>query len=235
MTPKLLEVQDIASATFALAMIALLATGVLMLAGTGWVARRWRLVVALGGVVALTGGVHLAIANDVWLATGKSSMIHRYVGWFITVPLQVAMMYFYVRVYARVRVGVFWRTLIASVLMVAARYMGEAGLMVPTLGFLLSLAFWLYILGEVFFGAMSHETQQRGSEAARLGFFWLRLIMTIGWAIFPLTYFIATFTGPVQMRYLMATYNLSDFVNVVAFVLTVLTAAMGEAERGSSA
>ena len=233
MTPKLLEVQDIASATFALAMIASLATGVLMLVGTGWVTRRWKLVVALGGVVALAAAAHLAIANDVWLATGKSTMIHRYVGWFITMPLQVVMMYFYVRGYARVPVGVFWRILVAAVLMVTARYMGEADLMLPTLGFLLSLALWLYILGECFFGAMSQGNLRHGSEAARRGFFWLRLIMTVGWAIFPLTYFIAAFTGPVQPRYLMTTYNLSDFINVVAFVLTVLTAALCEAEHGT--
>lgn len=233
MTPKLLEVHDVASATFALAAIALLVTSVLMLTGTGWVTRRWKLVVALGGVTALAGAAHLALVNDVWLATGKSTMIHRYVGWFITVPLQVVTMYFYVRGYARVPVGVFWRILVAAVLMVTARYMGEADLMLPTLGFLLSLAFWLYILGETFFGAMSQGNLRHGSEAARRGFFWLRLIMTIGWAIFPLTYFIATFTGPVQMRYLMTTYNLSDFVNVIAFALTVLTAAMSDTERGA--
>jgi sensory rhodopsin len=142
-------------------------------------------------------------------------------------------MYFYVRGYAPVPAGVFWRVLVAAVLMVTSRYMGEAGLMLPTLGFLLSLVFWLYILGECFFGAMSQGNLRLGSEAARRGFFWLRLIMTIGWAIFPLTYFIAAFTGPVQMRYLMTTYNLSDFINIIAFALTVLTAAMCEAERGS--
>ena len=234
MTPKLLDVQDIASASFALAMIALLATGVLMLAGTGWVARRWKLVVALGGVTALVGAAHLGIANDVWLATGKSSMIHRYVGWFITIPLQVVTLYFFVRVYARIPVGVFWRTFVAAVLLVTSRFMGEANLMLPMLGFLLSLAFWLYILGEAYFGAMSQGDLRHGSETARRGFFWLRLIMTLGWAILPLTYFVTTFTGPVQMRYVMTTYNLSDFINVAAFALTLLATAMGETDRANS-
>jgi sensory rhodopsin len=230
MITKLLDAQDIASATFALIMIAQLATGVLLLAGTAWVARRWKLVVALGGIASLAAAGHYLIATDVWLATGKMTMIHRYVGWFITMPVQVVMLYFYVRAYAHVPVGVFWRILVAAILMVTARFMGEANLMLPTLGFLLSLALWLYILGEAFFGWMGERNLRHGSEAAQRGFFWLRLIMTIGWAIYPLTYFIASFTGTVPMRYLVTTYNLSDFVNVIAFSLTILAAGMCEAE-----
>lgn len=234
MTVKLLDVQDIASGTFSLTIIALLATSVLMLAGTGWVAWRWKLVVTLGGVTALAAAAHLIVANEVWLATGNMTMIHRYVGWFVTVPLQVVMLYFYVSAYAQVPVGVFWRIAVAAILMVMARYMGEAQLMAPTLGFLLSLAFWLYILGEAFFGRMSERNLRHGSEAAQRGFFWLRLILTVGWAIYPLSYFIATFTGPVEMRYLVTTYNLSDFVNLIAFGLIVLTAAIREAEHRQS-
>lgn len=211
-------------------MIGLLATSVLMLVGSAWVSRRWKLVVALGGITALAGAAHYFIANGVWLANGDMTMIHRYVGWFITMPLQVVMLYFYIRAFTQVPVGVFWRILVASILMVTARFMGEAGLMLPTLGFLLSLALWLYILGEAFFGRMSDGNLRYGSEAAQRGFFWLRLIMTIGWAIYPLAYFIASFTGTVQIRYLVTTYNLADFINVIAFDLTILSAGLREAE-----
>jgi len=233
MIVKLLEVHDVASGTFALVLIGMLAATLLLLVGSAWVPRRWKLTVALSGIVTLASAAHYAIANDIWLETGQMTMIHRYVGWFVTVPLQVVILYFFVRSYAQVPVGVFWRLLVAAVLYVAARYMGEANLMYPTLGFLISLALWLYILGEAFFGKLAERTIRHGSEHARRGFFWLRLIMTIGWAVYPLAYFIAAFTGPVEMRYLVTTYNLADFVNVIAFGLTILSVGLREASTSN--
>ncbi len=228
MIVKLLGAQDIASGTFVLLMIATLAAAVLLLAGTAWVSRRWKLSVALAGVVMLISAAHYMMATDVWLSTGQMTMIHRYIGWFLTLPLQVVLVYFFVRAYAAVPVGVFWRLLVAAVLLVLSRFMGETQLMHPTLGFLISLAMWLYILGEVYFGKLSERTVRYGSEAAQQGYFWLRLIMTIGWAVYPLCFFIGAFTGPVEVRYLLTTYNLADLVNQIAFGLTILTVGMKE-------
>ena len=233
MIVKLLGAQDIASGTFVLLMIATLAAAVLLLAGTAWVSRRWKLPVALAGVVMLISAAHYMMATDVWLSTGQMTMIHRYIGWFLTLPLQVVLVYFFVRAYAAVPVGVFWRLLVAAVLLVLSRFMGETQLMHPTLGFLISLAMWLYILGEVYFGKLSERTVRYGSEAVQQGYFWLRLIMTIGWAVYPLCFFIGAFTGPVEVRYLLTTYNLADLVNQIAFGLTILTVGMKEASASN--
>ena len=233
MIVKLLAAQDIASGTFVLLMLATFAATVLLLAGTAWVPRRWKLPIALVGIAALISAAHYMMATDVWLATGQLTMIHRYVGWFLTLPLQVVAVYFFVRAFAPVPVGVFWRLLVAAVLLVLSRFMGETQLMHPTLGFLISLAMWLYILGEVFFGKLSERTARHGSEAVQQGYFWLRLIMTIGWAIYPLCFFIGAFTGPTELRYLHITYNLADLVNQVAFGLTFLAVGMREAGTAS--
>lgn len=233
MIVKLLGAQDIASGTFVLLTIATLSATVLLLAGTGWVSRRWKLTVAMAGIVMLASAVHYMLATDVWLSTGEMTMIHRYIGWFITQPLQVVILYFFVRSYASVSVAVFWRLLVAAILLVLSRFMGEAQLMHPTLGFLISLAMWLYILGEAFFGKLSERTAHDGSEAAQQGFFWLRLIMTIGWAVYPLCFFIAAFAGPVNARYLLTTYNLADLVNQIAFCLAILTVGMKEANASN--
>jgi len=226
MVVKLLQAQDIASGSFALILLAMLASAVLLLAGTAWVPRKWKLAVALCGITTLVSAAHYLMANDVWLATGQLTVIHRYVGWFLTVPLQVVTLYFFVGAFATLPLGLFWRLLVAAVLMVLARFMGEAGLMHPTLGFLLGLALWLYILGEAFFGRMSERTAKDGSASAQRGYFWIRLIVTIGWAVYPLCYFIAAFSGGVEVRKLIVTYNLADFVNQIAFALAVLTVAM---------
>lgn len=225
---RLIEVQDITSGTFVLIMIGTFATTVLLLAAIAWVPRNWKLPLALSGIVTLISAAHYLIATNVWLATNQITMIYRYFGWFLTVPLQVVTLYFFVRAIGPVPIGIFWRLLVASVLMVLARYMGEAGLMHPALAFLIFLATWLYILGEAFFGSMSERVLQAESDPVRRGYFWLRLIVTIGWGLYPLCYFIANFTGDVEIRYLMVTYNLADFVNQIAFGLTILAVGLKE-------
>jgi bacteriorhodopsin len=225
---KLLEAQDVAGGSFALITIAMLAATVLLLAGTAWVPRKWKLPVALSGIATLASLAHYHAAGSAWLATGDMTVIHRYVGWFVTTPVQVVTMYFFVCAVAAVPVGVFWRMLVAAILMVLARYMGEADWMYPTLGFLIALATWLYILGEIFFGAMSERIANHASRPVQRGYFWLRLILTIGWAVYPLCYFIASFAGGVEARDFIVTYNLADFVNVIAFGLIVLAVGVRE-------
>jgi bacteriorhodopsin len=225
---KLIGMQDITSGTFALIMIASLATAVLLLSGTAWVPRKWKLPLALSGIVALASAVHYLIAATVWLATEQMTMIYRYIGWFLTVPLQVVTVYFYARALGPLPIGIFWRLLVAAILMELARFMGEADLMHKALGFLIGLVTWLYILGEAYFGWMSKRVLQDGSNSVRRGFFWLRLIITLGWGIYPLCYFIDSYTGDVGIRYLMVTYNLADFVNQIAFGLIILAVGMKE-------
>jgi bacteriorhodopsin len=228
MVNKLIGMQDIASGTFALIMIATLAAAVLLLAGTAWVPRKWKVPLALSGIAALASAVHYLFAINVWLATNQMTMIYRYIGWFLTVPLQVVTLYFLARAVGPVPVGIFWRMLVAAVLMVLARFMGEADLMHSALGFLIGLVTWLYIIGEVFFGTMSKRISQEGSDSVRRGYFWMRLIITIGWGIYPLCYFIASYSGDAEIRYLMVTYNLADFVNLIAFGLIILAVGMKE-------
>jgi len=225
---KLLDAQDFAGGSFAMITIAMLGATVLLLAGTGWVSRRWKLALALAGVVTLISGLDYIGTANVWIETGQMTIIHRYVGWALTMPLQVVTLYFYARAVAHVPVGIFWRTLVAAIMMVLARYMGEANLMHPALGFLIALALWLYILGEAYFGAMSETMAASGSDTAHRGYFWLRLIMTIGWAVYPLCYFIATFSRNVGPADLIVTYNLADLVNEIAFGLIILAVGMRE-------
>lgn len=222
---KLLGAQDVAGGSYALLLIATLVTTVLLLFGTAWASRRWKVAVALCAVTTLAAALHYALAAGIWFETGKTTIAYRYLGWFITMPLQVVVLYFFVAAISPLPLGLFWRLLVAAVVMVLARYMGEAGLIYPTLGFLIGLALWLYILGEAFFGRMAEGCQRDGDASVRRGYFWLRLIIALGWAIYPLCYFISAFTSGVDARPLAITYNLADLVNLVAFALAVLTIA----------
>jgi bacteriorhodopsin len=94
------------------------------------------------------------------------------------------------------------------------------------LAFLISLAFWLFILGELFFGQMEEAVSKSTAASTKRGYFWLRLIVTIGWAIYPLGSFIISFGAYTDTGGLSVAYNLAAFVNLMAFGLAILTTAM---------
>ena len=226
MSIKLLAATDVASGTFSLLLLLTLASTVLLLLGTGWVTRKWKLPLTMAGLVMGVSALHYFEAGEVWRASQQMPAIYRYVAWFVTMPLQVMVMYFFVNTMASLSAWLFWRLLVASVVMVLARYLGETNLMYPSLGFLIGLACWLYVLGEVFFGRMGEVSSKSSNMSVYRGYFWMRLIVSIGWAIYPLTYFVVAFSGGVGDGKLNIIYNLSDIVNQVAFCLTVLSASV---------
>ena len=227
MDAKVLQATDIAGGSFSLLLVASLAATVLLFLGTGWVERRWKLPVALAGLITLIATLHYYEARAVWLATGgQMPVILRYAAWLVAVPVQVATVYFFAAALGAVPVGLFWRLIVVAAGMVLARYMGETGFMNATLGFLIGIVGWLYILGEFFFGALATTVNKSDNEAAQTGMFWLRLIATVGWAIYPLCYFVAAFAGGADVAKLNIVYNLADLVNERTFALAVLTTAM---------
>jgi len=219
---------DVASATFLLMTAAMAATTVLLLTAGRWVSPRWRLPVALSGLVPLVGVLHYGLSSLVWLQAHDMPVVFRYADWMIAAPVQVLTLYFFIQAVSSTPTGLFWRLLIASVAMVLARYMGETDLLYPTLGFLIGLLLWLYLLGELYFGRMAEIAAQSASDPVRIGFFWLRLIVTIGWALYPLSFLIVRLGNGADVAKMSVIYNLADLINQVAFVLAVLAAAIND-------
>ena len=60
----------------------------------------------------------------------------------------------------------------------------------------------------------------------RRGYFWLRLIVTIGWAIYPLGNFLTAFAGLPDDGSLSVAYNVADILNRMAFGVAVLATAV---------
>lgn len=220
----LFQSSDLVSASFGIATVATLAAAALTLLGLSWVSDRWRVPVALSGVALLASGLHYLDASQIWFATGKMTAAPRYVGWFVVHPMQIAAIYFLARIAGSVPVGVFWRTVAAALLMVLSRFFGDAQIFNPTLGVLLGVAFWLYILGELYFGAMS-EVVRKSSRPMRLGYFWIRLIFTIGWAIYPILQFVDLVIGTGHDRPIIVLYTVADIVNLITPSLIVLAIA----------
>jgi bacteriorhodopsin len=57
-------------------------------------------------------------------------------------------------------------------------------------------------------------------------FFSNRLIITIGWAIYPMGYFIEHLGGGIDSNSVNIIYNLADFLNKIVFGLIIYKAAI---------
>jgi len=223
---KTLQPTDIVGATFWLISIAMVAATAFFFLERRRVAARWQPSVTVAGVVTLVSAIHYFYLREMWVTTGSVSTVFRFVDWQLTVPLQTISFYLVLMAIATVPAALFWRLLVASAVMVGAAYLGAAGYMSPTLGFLISAAGGLYILGEVYLGEASKINSNSGNHVIQSAFNALRLIATIGWAIYPLGYFMEYLGGGVDLVSLNIIYNLADFLNKIAFGLVIYRAAV---------
>lgn len=216
------QTTDLTAASYSVALFGLAATTILLLMGTGWVDRKWRLPVSLCAIAALVGVPAAFEARNAWLAGGSVPVVYHYVGWAVSMPVQIMALYFLAGTAGRLGAGLFWRLIVVAELMVFVRYLGEAQYMHPTLAFLIGLVFWLYILGELYFGRMDDAVRASTGDYLRRGYFWLRLIVTIGWAIYPLGNFLTAFAGMTDDGSLSVAYNVADILNRMAFGVAIL-------------
>ena len=177
--------------------------------------------------------IHYFYMRGVWIDTGSSPTVFRYVDWLLTVPLQIVEFYLILAAIAVVSISVFWRLLIASVVMLVAGYIGEVSAMGDGgslwSGFWIGMVAWLYIIWEVFKGEASQISASKGTAASKKAFNALRLIVTVGWAIYPIGYYLG-YTGSADASTLNIVYNLADFVNKIAFGVVIWAAATSGAK-----
>jgi len=137
----------------------------------GNVAAGWRTSVIVAGLVTGIAFIHYMYMREVWVATGDSPTVYRYIDWLITVPLQMVEFYLILAAIGKANSGMFWRLLIGSLVMLIGGYLGEAGYINATLGFIIGMAGWVYILYEVFSGeagkAAAEEWKQSSCNCIR--------------------------------------------------------------------
>ena len=167
--------------------------------------------------------IHYFYMRGVWIDTGDSPTVFRYVDWLLTVPLQIVEFYLILAAIAVVAVSVFWRLLVASIVMLVGGYLGEVGTIGYWAGFIIGMAGWIYIIYEVFAGEASQISASKGTAASKKAFNALRLIVTVGWAIYPIGYVLGA--GGDGAANLNLVYNLADFVNKIAFGVVIWAAA----------
>ena len=193
----MLNQDDFVGISFWIISMGMLAATAFFFLEVGNVAAGWRTSVIVAGLVTGIAFIHYMYMREVWVATGDSPTVYRYIDWLITVPLQMVEFYLILAAIGKANSGMFWRLLLGSLVMLIGGYLGEAG----------------------------KAAAKSGSKALVTAIGVMIMIVTVGWAIYPLGYIFGYLTGGVDADSLNVVYNLADFINKIAFGLVIWAAA----------
>jgi bacteriorhodopsin len=194
---------------------------------------KWKTSLSVAALVTGIAAIHYFYMREVWIVTGTSPTTFRYVDWLLTVPLQIIEFYLILTAIAVVRSALFWKLMVASIVMLVFGYFGEIRSINVWGAFVVSMLAWLFIIYEVFLGEASKISAENGTEASKKAFNALRIIVTVGWAIYPLGYVLG-YTGGGSENMLNIVYNLADFVNKIAFGVVIWAAATSSSHEQTS-
>ena len=220
-----LESTDYVGISFWLVSAAMLAATAFFFLERSSVNGKWKTSLTVAGLVTGIAFWHYLYMRGMWMETGTSPTVYRYVDWLLTVPLQVVEFYLILAAVTAVRAGVFFKLLISSLVMLIAGYLGEAGLAPVLPAFVIGCAAWLYIIYEIFAGETSKINAGSGNVASQTAFSAMKWILTVGWVIYPVGYYLGYLGGGVDANSLNLVYNLADFVNKILFGLVIFVAA----------
>jgi len=229
-----LQSSDFVGISFWLISMALVAATAFFFLERDRVAGKWKTSLTVSGLVTLIAAVHYFYMRDVWVATGSTPTVYRYIDWLITVPLLMVEFYLILAAITKVPVGVFWRLMIGTLVMLIGGYAGEAGYISVLPAFVIGMVGWFYILWEIFAGEASKINAAQAPKNVQSAFNLMRLIVTIGWAIYPIGYYFGYLTGsdPIDsMKALNIVYNLADVLNKIAFGVIIWSVAVSETEK----
>jgi len=116
--------------------------------------------------------------RDVWVATGETPTVYRYIDWLLTVPLPIIEFYLILSAITKVPVGVFWRLLAGSLIMLGAGFVGEVNPDYVVSGFVVGMLGWVWIMYEIFLGEASKINAASGNAIAQKAYGAMRLLVT---------------------------------------------------------
>ena len=219
-----LSENDNVGISFWIATAMMLASTVFFLVERSNVAPKWRTSMTVAALVTGVAWYHYTYMRDHWIMTGESPLVLRYVDWLITVPLQVSEFYLILAAVGVASVALFWRLVGASIIMLVAGFLGESGAIDSWLGFGIGVLAWAYIIYEIWMGD-AKEASKDASEGTQFAFRAMAIILTMGWAIYPIGYVYGMDGDTGAINNLNILYNIADVLNKTAFGLMVWYAA----------
>jgi bacteriorhodopsin len=210
--------------------MAMVAATVFFLIERDRVSGKWKTSLTVAGLVTLIAAVHYFYMRDVWVSTGESPTVYRYIDWLLTVPLLIIEFYLILSAITKVPTGVFWRLLAGSLIMLTAGFAGEVNPDYLVSGFVVGMLGWLWIMYEIFMGEASKINAASGNAIAQKAYSAMRMLVTVGWAVYPLGYVFGYFMGATNPDTLNLIYNVADLWNKIAFGLVIWAAAVASSE-----
>ena len=217
---------DFVGISFWLATAIMLASTVFFLVERDRVAGKWKTSLTVAALVTGVAFWHYLYMRGVWVTSlqageGNSPTVYRYIDWLITVPLQIVEFYLILAAVTNVSSSLFWKLLIASLVMLIGGYVGEAGYLAQMPAFIIGMIGWAVIIYLIFFGEAAQVNASSGNAAGQMAFNAIRMIVLVGWAIYPIGYWL-------DAEGLNIVYNLADLVNKTAFGLVIWAAAVSD-------
>lgn len=233
-TSATLKQDDFVGISFWIISMALIAATAFFFLERDRVSPKWKTSLTVSGLVTLVASVHYFYMREVWVSTGSTPTVFRYIDWMITVPLLMIEFYLILAAITKVQGGVFWRLMIGTLVMLIGGYLGEASYLPVLPAFIIGIAGWAFILYEIFAGQAGKISATNAPPAVRRAFNTMRLIVTFGWAIYPIGYFFGHLTGASpadSAKALNIIYNAADVLNKIAFGLIIWSVAVSESEQ----
>jgi len=229
-----LQPNDPVGISFWIISIAMIASTVFFFAEASTVSSHWKTSLHVGGLVTLVAGVHYMYMREYWVMVRSSPIVYRYVDWSITVPLQMIEFNLILKAAGKApSVCMFWKLLIGTVIMLLFGYLGEIMVLPAWPAFAGGMCGWFFILSEIFIGEAGSSAKDC-SPAVASSLSTMRLIVTLGWSIYPAGYLFGYLLGAVDDTYLNVIYNIADFVNKIAFVLACWACAKSDSHKGEA-
>jgi bacteriorhodopsin len=223
-----LQPNDGVAISFWIISIAMIAATAFFFAEAGTVLSHWKTSLHVGALVTMVAAVHYMYMRKYWVQVHKSPIVYRYVDWSITVPLQMIEFNLILKAAGKkTSQGMFWRLLVGTVIMLLFGYLGEINALPPMPAFVVGMCGWAFILFEIFLGEAGGSASDC-SPYVLSSFNYMRIIVTLGWSIYPLGYYFGHLTGQVDEVVLNAVYNIADFVNKIGFVLACWSCAKAD-------
>ena len=150
MKDLILQTNDFVGLTFWLISLGTIAATAFFFAERNTVAEAWKTSVTVAGVVTGVAFLHYIYIRGIWIHTGDAPTVYRYIDWLITLPLQTITFYLIISAVRKAPSLIFWKLLIASLVMSTGGYLGEAGYLSAIIGFVIELGGFIYIVFELF-------------------------------------------------------------------------------------
>jgi len=108
----ILATNDFVGISFWIVSMGCLAATAFFFLERGSVAPAWRTSITVARLVTGIAFIHYMYMRDIWISTGESPTVYRYIDWLITVPLLMLEFYFVLAAVKKYHQQYFWKLLL---------------------------------------------------------------------------------------------------------------------------